>query len=206
MRDGSSGDRRVKTTTWPQRHEGTFAALGEHLRRLGVAGPRVLEVGPGATSRWLASRLAPGEGERLSAAGNRWRAFLRNLDSLVRRLPGAELQSYEPGELWSVLPEGSSLIVTDISRRVVEAVGRQYPHVEARVLDLSREALSPPADAVVCLCVLVRAESPRPIFENLCRSLRTGGLLAIDQRSVRQFAPSDFPFEQLGPQIWRKNA
>lgn len=198
--------KRVKTTTWPERHAETFSQLADRLRRLGVDRPVVLEVGPGAVSWFLHKRLAEGEGERLSPMANRYRAVLRNVDSLIRRIPGVSLYSYEPGELLRVLGEEVQLIVTDISERVIDAVGRQYPQLTARVFDFSAGPYDRPVDVVVCLCVLVRAADPRGMFANLYRSLRPGAVLVMDVRSVTQFRPDEMILENLGGQLWRKPA
>ncbi len=194
----------VCATTWPQRHTGTFTEFGRRLGEFGFSSPTVLEVGPGAVTRLLYNQLRPGEGEKLSWWSNRYRAFLRNLDGLLRRLPNLELKSYEPGELQRVLPAGSKHIVADISSAVVDAIKVQYPHVEAKVLDFSTGPLPDPVDAIVCLCVLVRAKEPQQIFKNLYHSLKSGGLLVMDNRSCSQFGGPEFPLEKLAGQIWRK--
>jgi hypothetical protein len=77
--------KKVCSTTWPHRHDGTFAELGEWVKKLGWESPRIMEVGPGAVSSWLADKIAPGEGDQLSWVANHSRAFLRNLDGLLRR-------------------------------------------------------------------------------------------------------------------------
>jgi SAM-dependent methyltransferase len=112
--------------------------------------------------------------------------------------------SYEPGELGKVLPAGARHIVSDISSAVVEAVGRQYPAVEACVYDFAEHPYPVPADAIVCLCVLVRAREPRKIFRNLYQSLKPGGLLVMDNRSCTHFGGPEFPLERLSGQVWRK--
>lgn len=170
----------------------------------GMSCPTVLEVGPGAVTTWLRDWLRPGEGRELSWAQNRYRALLRNLDGLLRRLPGAPLCSYEPGELRDYLPAGAKRIVADISPAVIEAVGRQYPDVTARVFDFAAAAYPEPVDVIVCLCVLVRARAPERIFANLYRSLKDGGLLVMDHRSCTTFNPSGLPLKKLAGQVWRK--
>jgi len=196
--------RQVSTTTWPQRHKGTFGELRQWLDQLQMASPKVLEVGPGAVTCLLRDQLQPGEGQNLSWVANRYRAFLRNLDGLLRRLPGMPLCSYEPGELATYLPAGSTHIVSDISPSVIEAIGRQYSQVQAKVIDFSTNQYPEPVDVIVCLCVLVRAREPKPIFANLYRSLRAGGVLVMDNRSCTSFGGPEFPVEKLAPQIWRK--
>jgi len=194
----------LSTTTWPQRHCVTFRRLRHWLEELHVDRPVVLEVGPGAVSRVLSSFLAGGEGESLSWLANRTRAALRNADSLLRRIPVMPLRSYEPAELLQFLPPGSELIVADISRRVIEAVRRQYPQLESRVLDLHSRPFSRPVDVIVCLCVLVRTAQPRRILCNLYQSLKPGGLLVMDNRSCTQFRAPAMQLEQLDSQIWLK--
>jgi SAM-dependent methyltransferase len=174
------------------------------VKELDLKSPRVLEIGPGAVSKLLVNKIAPGEGDQLSRVGNRYRALLRNLDGLVRRLPNMELRSYEPGELLSFLPADTQLTVADISERVIEAIQNQYPQACARVMDLTQEVLDPPADVIVCLCVLTRAREPGPMFANLYRSLRPGGLLVMDNRSCSSFGDPAMPLEKLAAHIWRK--
>ncbi len=196
--------RQVNATTWPRRHEGTFGDLGQWLEKLGMASPAVLEIGPGAVTTILRDRLRPGEGEKLSWLANRYRAFLRNLDGLLRRIPGVTLCSYEPGELAAVLPTGSKHFVCDISSAVIEAIAVQYPGVKACVYDFSAGPFGESVDVIVCLCVLVRAREPKAIYANLYRSLKPGGLLVMDNRSCTSFGTPEMPVEKLAPQVWRK--
>jgi len=198
--------RQLSTTTWPQRHVTTFAELTHWIKKLGMDAPTVLEVGPGAVSAILAGHLAAGEGSDLSWPANRWRAVLRNLDSIFRRLPGTALHSYEPGELLQVLPQGSTLTVVDISERVIDAIRKQYPQVQTCLFDFSTGRFDRTVDVIVCLCVLVRAAEGREIFSNLYNSLRPGGLLVIDNRSCTKFVSAGTPLEKLASQIWRKSA
>ena len=194
----------VHTTTWPQRHRETFGELAVWLKALKLESPTVLEVGPGAATRLLSRHIRAGEGQDLSWWANRLRAGLRNLDGLLRRLPWTALYSYEPMELRDVLPSGSKLIVADISTRVIEAIRKQSPDVEARVFDFSARAFDRPVDVVVCLCVLVRAAEGNKMFSNLYHSLKPGGLFVIDNRSRSNFGTGDLPLERLSSQVWRK--
>jgi SAM-dependent methyltransferase len=194
----------VNTTTWPERHNGTFGELAGRLEAAGNLAPTVLEVGPGAVTRFLRDRLRPGEGAELSWLANRYRAFLRNLDGLLRRIPAISLCSYEPGELREALPAGAKLIVTDISPAVIEAIRRQYVDVETTVFDFAARPYGAPVDVIVCLCVLVRTAAPQAIFSNLYHSLKNGGLLVMDHRSCTTFNAAGLPLEELTPQIWRK--
>ncbi|MFA5864156.1 MAG: class I SAM-dependent methyltransferase [Phycisphaerae bacterium] len=197
--------RHVSTTTWPDRHEGTFRELGNCLNRFGISSPTVLEVGPGATTTLLRNQLASGEGQNLSWLANHYRAVLRNLDGLLRRIPNMPLCSYEPGELQEFLPAGAKLIVTDISPAVIAAIQKQYPRVEANVFDFSINAYPVPVDVIVCLCVLVRAQEPKKIWVNLYRSLKAGGLLVMDNRSCTTFGDPDLPLKKMSSQIWQKS-
>jgi SAM-dependent methyltransferase len=194
----------VSTTTWPERHKETFAEFGSYLAKLNAPALTVLEVGPGAVTKLLKDRLPPGVGRDLPWFDNRCRAILRNVDGLLRRMTCLPLWSYEPGELVEALPPGSRLIVTDISERVVNAIKEQYGDVDARVFDFAAGSFSPPVDAVVCLCVLVRAKHPVRVFANLYQSLKPGGTLVMDQRSRRSFGSSEMPLEEITAQIWRK--
>jgi hypothetical protein len=196
--------RQVCATTWPQRHRGTFTEFGQWLAKGNLSAPTILEVGPGAVTTLLYNQLRPGEGSKLSWWANRYRAFLRNLDGLLRRLPNLELKSYEPGELQTVLPAGAKHIVADISSAVVEAIHNQYPAVEACVYDFAENTYPIPVDGIVCLCVLVRAREPKKIFKNIYLSLKPGGLLVMDNRSCTSFGGPEFPLEKLAGQIWRK--
>lgn len=196
---------RLGTTTWPERHSATFAALGHCLARLDISTPTVLNVGSGAVSAFLSHRIAPGEGDQLSWLANRWRAGLRNLDSVLRQVPSIRLHSYEPGELLDVLPKDAKLIVTDINPRVVDAITAQYPRIDARIFDFSANPFDQLVDVVVCLCVLVRANNAAEIFANLYNSLRPGGLIVMDNRSLTSFSASyETPVEELTDHIWRK--
>jgi SAM-dependent methyltransferase len=196
--------RKVCSTTWPGRHDGTFTELRNQLDRAGILSPVVLEVGPGAASKMLAGMLAAGEGEKLSWLGNRWRAVLRNVDGLIRRIPNCPLHSYEPGELLSFLPAGAKLTVADISEPVIRAIEKQYPQVSARVIDFTSENITPPVDVVVCFCVLTRARQPREIFANLYQSIKPGGFLVMDSRSRKNFSSAEHVLEEITGHIWRK--
>jgi len=196
--------KRLYTTTWPERHAETFAELATWLETLDIIRPRVLHVGPGAVSACLRNRLAAGEGHRLSWPANRWRAVLRNIDSIIRHIPAMPLHSYEPGELQKALPQGSKLIVADINRRVIDAVSSQYPNLETRVLDFATEIFTPQVDVIVCLCVLVRTDAAKHLFANLYSSLKPAGLMVMDNRSVTNFSSHDTPLDKLAGQIWRK--
>ncbi len=196
--------RKICSTTWPGRHDGTFAELRKLLDEKGVTAPVVLEVGPGAASKYLAGMLASGDGEKLSPLANRWRAVLRKVDGLIRRIPNCPLHSYEPGELLKFLPAGAKLTVADISEPVIRAIEKQYPQVCARVIDFTCEKMDAPVDVVVCFCVLTRAMRPREIFENLYQSIRPGGVLVMDARSRKSFSSAEHVLEEMTGHIWRK--
>ncbi len=196
---------KLSTTTWPRRHENTFKQLAECIERFGIERPTILEVGPGATSNVFRNILAGGEGENLSFFANRFRAFLRNIDSLIRHIPFVGLHSFEPGELLGAVPKDSRVIVTDINPKVIKAISKQYPQVDAQVKDFSVSPLEEPVDIIVCLCVLVRAQNPAIIFRNLYNSLKKGGIFVIDNRSKTKFSDDRTEgMERLYPQIWRK--
>lgn len=195
---------KFSTTTWPQRHENTFSELAEILRKSGIDSPRILEIGPGAVSRILSRSLACGEGENLSTLGNRWRALLRNIDSILRRLPGVKLSSYEPGELIHAIPKNAEIFVADISPNVISAISEQYPNVQAQVFDFAKNKFDPPLDVVVCLCVLVRAPEPEKMFTNIYHSLKHNGILVMDNRSCSNFNTCNLPLKKLTNQTWQK--
>ncbi len=195
---------KLSTTTWPKRHRQTFNQLADFMNQYNIKSPTVLEVGPGATSSLLKNLLASGEGEDLSFWANRLRAFLRNVDSLIRHIPFVDLHSFEPGELLDVLPADARLIVSDINPRVIKAIAKQYPQADARVIDFADSPMKEPVDIIVCLCVIVRTSAPKTIFKNLYDSLKPGGLFVIDNRSITNFSDSFCVMERLAPQIWRK--
>ena len=195
---------KFSTTTWPQRHDNTFSVLAEILRESKPDSPVILEIGPGAVSRMLSRSLACGEGENLPWIENRWRAILRNIDGILRRLPGIKLSSYESGELIRALPECEKIFVADISPNVISAIQEQYPGVEANVFDFARAKFDPPVDVVVCLCVLVRASEPEKMFANIYHSLKPNGILVMDNRSCSRFNTGELPLKKLTNQIWRK--
>ncbi len=195
---------KLSTTTWPARHKQTFQQLAEYVDKFGMKSPTVLEVGPGASSALLKNLLAEGEGENLSFIANRLRAGLRNIDSLLRHIPFVGLHSFEPGELMDVLPSQAKLVVADINPRVVKAIAKQYPQVDARVHNFAQSPLDVQVDVIVCLCVLVRAAEPKVIFKNLYESLKQGGLFVIDNRSRTNFGSPSEPLVKLAAQIWRK--
>jgi SAM-dependent methyltransferase len=196
---------KFSTTTWPKRHTATFLELSRWLNQSALTdSPKVLEIGPGAVSCWLKDRLSAGEGHELSWLANRYRAFLRNLDGIIRRLPYVDLTSYEPAELLSVLPKKISLYVADISPNVIAAIKKQYPNVHASVFDFTKQSFSPRMDAIVCLCVLVRAEKPEVMFEKIYDSLKPGGILVMDNRSCSNFNRKKLPLKPLTSQLWQK--
>ena len=160
---------KLSTTTWPKRHENTFQQLAQCLEHLNLTeNPiTVLEVGPGATSSLLKNFLAPGEGQNLSFWANRFRAALRDIDSLIRHIPFVGLHSFEPNELLKALPKKARLIVTDINPKVINAIKKQYPKLDAQVKDFAQAPFETQVDVIVCLCVLVRTSKPEIIFDNL---------------------------------------
>lgn len=201
-----STKRKVQSTTWPLRHEETFTSFSSHLSQIGSQ-PAVLEVGPGAATKFLSPYYpAAGIGEKLSWFEGRKRFILRKLDSVLRRIPGIELCSFEPGELRRFMPESVRHFVADISAEVIGAISKQYPQVKATVYDFSQGPFSEKVDAIVCLCVLVRAKDAKILYANLYKSLNPGGLLVMDNRSVRSFGAPEFPLEPLANQVFRKPA
>ncbi|MFI4957461.1 MAG: class I SAM-dependent methyltransferase [Gammaproteobacteria bacterium] len=197
--------RNVKTTTWPLRHTDTFTRLSGYLSERGLNTPVVLEVGPGAATKIL-SPYYPSEhdGRTLSWVERRWRTFLRKIDSIIRRIPNIELYSFEPGELRGFLPKDVRQIVADISAEVITAIQKQYPNVEATVFDFSTKPFKEQTDAIVCLCVLVRTREPKKIFKHLYDTLKPGGILVMDNRSVNAFAGPECTLKPLSFQIWQK--
>jgi hypothetical protein len=197
--------RQVRTTTWPSRHDDTFTRFIHCLCESGINTLTILEVGPGAATKLLAPYYpAPNKGEKLPWLATRWRLLIRRFDSLLRRIPGIELCSFEPGELQCLLPAYVNHHVADISLEVIAAIQKQYPEVNARVHDFSRTPYPESLDAIVCLCVLVRAKKPKKLFEHLYKSLKPGGLLVMDNRSVRSFGGPEYPLESLSNQLFRK--
>lgn len=198
-------DAQLKTTTWPSRHEGTFARFVQYLRESHINQPTILEIGPGAVTKLLAPFYpVPDPGEPLPWLASRWRLLIRKIDSVLRRIPGIELTSFEPGELHCVLPTDVKLHVTDISPRVIAAIQKQYPGVSACVHDFSRSPYPESLDAIICLCVLVRANEPKKLFKYLYKNLKSGGILVMDNRSIRSFGGSEYPLESLSNQLFRK--
>lgn len=197
--------RNVKTTTWPLRHTDTFTRLSHCLTEKGLESPIVLEVGPGAATKILSSYYpAEYEGKTLTWVERRWRTALRKVDSVIRRIPNIELCSFEPGELRGFLPKDVRQIVADISAEVIFAIKKQYSNVEATVYDFSAKPFKEQTDAIVCLCVLVRAREPKKIFQHLYDSLKPGGILVMDNRSVNSFAGPLCALKPLSFQIWQK--
>jgi SAM-dependent methyltransferase len=197
--------RNVKTTTWPLRHTDTFTRLSQCLSAKGLSQPVVLEVGPGAATKILSPYYpAEHEGRTLSWLERRFRTFLRKVDSVIRRIPNIELCSFEPGELRKFLPHDVRQIVADISAEVITAIKKQYSNVEATVFDFSAKPFKEQTDAIVCLCVLVRAREPKKIFKHLYDSLKPGGILVMDNRSVNSFAGPECTLKPLSFQIWQK--
>ena len=197
--------RQVKTTTWPSRHDDTLTRFVECLCSMNVNNLTVLEVGPGAATKLLAPYYpAQNKGEKLPWLATRWRLLIRRFDSLLRRIPGIELCSFEPGELQRLLPASVNHHVADISREVIAAIQKQYPEVNARVHDFSCDPYPKRLDAIICLCVLVRAKKPKRLFKHLYKSLKPGGLLVMDNRSVKSFGGPEYPLESLSNQLFRK--
>lgn len=199
--------RQVGTTTWPSRHDDTLIRFVHCLCESGINTLTILEVGPGAATKLLAPYYpASNKGEKFPRLATHWRLLIRRLDSLLRRIPGIELCSFEPGELQCLLPAYVNHHVADISQQVIAAIQKQYPEVNARIHDFSRTPYPESVDAIVCLCVLVRAKKPKKLFEHLYKSLKPGGLLVMDNRSVRSFGGPEYPLESLSNQLFRKPA
>lgn len=204
---GATGllQRQVKTTTWPSRHDDTLTRFVDCLSSMNVNNLTVLEVGPGAATKFLAPYYpAPDKGETLPWLATRWRFLIRRFDSLLRRIPGIELCSFEPGELQCLLPAYVNHHVADISLEVIAAIQEQYLRVNARVHDFSRSPYPESLDAIICLCVLVRAKKPKMLFKHLYKSLKPGGLLVMDNRSVRSFGGPEYPLQSISNQLFRK--
>lgn len=201
----SHEQRRVKSTTWPSRHRDAFTRFVQCLSQLQTHTPTVLEVGPGAATKFLAPFYPdPDDGDGSRWLKARWRALIRKTDSLLRCIPGIELHSFEPGELQRVLPANVDFHVADISKEVIKAVQKQYPNLHARLHDFSCDTFPIRVDAIICICVLVRAKEGKKLFENLYNSLEPGGLLVMDNRSVRSFGGPEYPLECLSNQLFRK--
>lgn len=200
-----SAARNLQTTTWPSRHEDTFTRFVHKLCEQRINKPTVLEVGPGAATKLLAPYYpVPYKGEPLPWLASRWRFLIRKMDSVLRKIPGVELCSFEPGELQRLLPASVKHHVADISPRVIAAIQKQYPGVSACVHDFARSPYPKRLDAIICICVLIRANEPKKIFEHLYTSLKPGGLLVMDNRSRRSFGGSEYPLESLSNQLFRK--
>jgi len=167
------------STTWAHRHHGPFRRLGELLRADGLEAPLVVDIGPGAVCRalaWLFPRHIESEGSWLQ---RRRRSLARRLDTLLRRLPWTKLQTFEPIEL-------------------------SLPGVACCQVDIGCEPIPYRADVIVCYNVLpVLADGPRA-FGHVLAALKPGGLLLIDNRSLRQFAAGPVPLQQIDEKIHRK--
>jgi len=194
------------STTWAHRHHGPFRRLGELLRADGLEAPLVVDIGPGAVCRalaWLFPRHIESEGSWLQ---RRRRSLARRLDTLLRRLPWTKLQTFEPIELSAVLPEHHRLVVIDAHARVLQAARDALPGVACCQVDIGCEPIPYRADVIVCYNVLpVLADGPRA-FGHVLAALKPGGLLLIDNRSLRQFAPQAAPLERIDAKIHRKLA
>ncbi|MCB9851853.1 MAG: class I SAM-dependent methyltransferase [Phycisphaerales bacterium] len=191
------------STSWHNRHHRVFAQLDELLVAAGVSDLTVVIVGPGGVTRPMSPFL--NDAARTNSAARKVVGDLaRYSDQLLRRLPFVSLRSLEPIELDRALSMPHRLIAVDRSARLLDAVRRDLPNAECKVIDIARHAIDASADLVVAMNVISRLGDAAPAgVRNVMAALNGGGWIVMDDRSARQHLVDNHRVSQVGEKTYR---
>lgn len=130
--------------------------------------------------------------------------LVRVVDQCLRRIPRLSLVSLEPRELAEVLSGPCRLQVVDVSRRVLEAVRRDWPAADCRRIDLASEPLPAAADVVIAFNVVSRTRDPEKAVAQLLAAVSPGGLLLIEDRAASRWLADRPDFRHVGEKVYRR--
>lgn len=191
------------STSWHNRHHHVFAQLNRLLVDAGVGELTVVVVGPGGVTRPIAPFL--NDSARDASAARRVIGDLaRYSDQVLRRMPFVGLRSLEPVELSHALSMPHHLIAVDRSARLLEAVRRDLPKAECRVIDITRHPVAECADLVVAMNVISRlGDEAAGGVRNVLAPLDRGGWIVMDDRSAQKHLAGDPRLLKVGDKTWR---
>ena len=174
----------VGSTSWHNRHLSVFERLAELLREQGPANPTILVIGPGGVTPLMSLLLNDAASSEASSIRKLIGDAARYSDQVLRRIPGMPLRTLEPVEVERTITIPHRLVVIDRSQRILAAVARQLPQAECHCIDISFQRVPVEADVIIAFNVICRLERPEEGLANMMPSLRSGGWLLIDDRSV----------------------
>lgn len=191
------------STSWHNRHHHVFAQLNQLLVEAGASDLIVVVVGPGGVTRPMAPFL--NDAARPSSSARKIVGDLaRYSDQVLRRFPFVPLRSLEPIELHRTLSMPHRVIAVDRSARLLDAVRRDLPDAECKVIDITRHPVAERADLVVAMNVISRlGERAAAGVQHVMAALDAGGWIVMDDRSARRHLASDPRVANVGEKIWR---
>ncbi|HPF37299.1 MAG TPA: methyltransferase domain-containing protein [Phycisphaerae bacterium] len=191
------------STSWHNRHHHIFAQLNALLDAAGARELTLVIVGPGGVTR-LMSPVLNDAARNASGVRKLVGDLARYSDQLLRRLPFVPLRSLEPVELSRTLTMSHRIVAVDRSARLLDAVRRDLPGAECRVIDITTRPIDVRADVVVAMNVISRlgdaaADGVRHVLE----ALKEGGWIVMDDRSARTHLAGDPRMTRVGDKIYR---
>lgn len=191
------------STSWHNRHHRVFAQLDELLVAAGARDLTVVIVGPGAVTRPM-SPFLNNAAHAASGARKIVGDLARYSDQVLRRFPFVSLRSLEPIELTRMLSMPHRLIAVDRSARLLDAVRRDLPDAECKVIDITRHAIDARADLVVAMNVISRlGDAAAAGVRNVMAALDGGGWIVMDDRSARQHLADNPRVSHVGDKTYR---
>ena len=191
------------STSWHNRHHRVFAQLDQQLAGAGLSEPTVVIVGPGGVTRLMAPFL--NDSARQSSGFRKLIGDLaRYSDQVLRRFPFVSLRSLEPVELNHLLSMPHQLVVIDRSARLLDAVRRDLPDADCKVIDITRHAIDARADLVIAMNVISRlGDSAADGVRNVMAALDGGGWIVMDDRSAGQHLTNNRRVTKVGDKTYR---
>jgi SAM-dependent methyltransferase len=191
------------STSWHNRHHSVFAELDKLLIDARIHEPVVVIVGPGGVTRPMSPFL--NDSSRTASGARKIVGDLaRYSDQLLRRLPFVSLRSLEPVELSRSLSMPHQLIAVDRSARLLDAVRRDLPDAECKVIDITRRPIADRADLVVAMNVVSRlGDEAAAGVRHILSALDAGGFLVMDDRSAGKFLADNSRATKVGSKTYR---
>lgn len=191
------------STSWHNRHHHVFAQLDRLLAEAGVTELTVVVVGPGGVTRPMAPFL--NDSSRAAAGPRKLVGDLaRYADQVLRRCPVVSLRSLEPVELSRSLSMPHRLIIVDRSARLLNAVHRDLPDAQCKIIDVTRHPVAERADLVVAMNVISRlGDDAAAGVRNIMAALDRGGWIVMDDRSARRHLADEPRATQVAEKTWR---
>ncbi|MCA9256014.1 MAG: hypothetical protein KDA33_10270 [Phycisphaerales bacterium] len=191
------------STSWHNRHHHIFAQLNALLVEAGARDLTLVIVGPGGVTR-LMSPILNDAARNASGARKLVGDLARYSDQLLRRLPFVSLRSLEPVELSRTLTMAHRVVAVDRSARLLDAVRRDLPDAECRVIDITRRPIDVLADVVVAMNVISRlGDAAADGVRHVLAALASGGWIVMDDRSARTHLAGDPRMTRVGDKIYR---